>query len=63
MEDYLRDDPQRVMRVNEIAAFLGVCSRTVHRLFTDGRLTKIKLGQRAIGARRVRCLPLEMSVT
>jgi excisionase family DNA binding protein len=46
------------MRVNEIAAFLGVCSRTVHRLFTDGRLTKIKLGQRATGARRAEVLAL-----
>jgi hypothetical protein len=58
MEDGMRQDPQTVMRAREIAEFLSVCERTVQRFFTEGKLTRIKLGRRACGARRAEVLAL-----
>jgi predicted DNA-binding transcriptional regulator AlpA len=52
MEDYMRNDPERVMRPAEIAEFLGLGTRQVQRMFADRTLAKIKLGKRACGARR-----------
>jgi excisionase family DNA binding protein len=58
MEDYMRNDPDRVMRPGEIAEFLSVCTRTVQRMFADGTLPRIKLGRRACGARRAAVVAL-----
>jgi len=52
MEDYMRSDPERVMRPGEIAEFLSVCTRTVQRMFADGTLPRARLGRRVCGARR-----------
>jgi excisionase family DNA binding protein len=52
MEDYMRNDPDRIMRPAEIAQFLSVCARTVQRMLADGTLPRVKLSRRACGARR-----------
>jgi excisionase family DNA binding protein len=54
-------DPDRIMRTNEIAAFCSVNKRTVQRWLSDGTLRRVRLGLRVTGARRADVIALTES--
>jgi hypothetical protein len=52
MDDQLYNDPKRLMRRREIAAFHGVVPRTVDRWFASGKLKRVQIGTGISGATR-----------
>ena len=45
-------DPDRFMRVSEVAAFLNISRKTLERLFTAGAIKRRHLSARCAGAMR-----------
>ena len=52
MHDQLYDDPKRLMRRKEIAAFRSVAVRTVDRWFATKKLKRVQIGAGISGATR-----------
>ena len=58
MHDQLYDDPKRLMRRKEIAAFRSVTVRTVDRWFATKKLKRVQIGAGISGATRADVIAL-----